>query len=80
MHVERRNCAGLGGWRPTCLQNNPTIDLFIFFISAFLKLMPFSKHFIQLNMCKINIRLLLTKHLVNECFVGTHVVTVEESS
>lgn len=35
-------------------KNNPSIDLLIF-ISAFLKLLPFSKHFIQLSMCKINI-------------------------
>lgn len=34
-------------------ENNPSIDLLIF-ISAFLKLLPFLKHFIQLNMRKIN--------------------------
>ena len=62
-----------GGKRLICLHNNPSIDLLIFF-SAFLKLLPFSKHFIQLNICKVNVQLLFAKHLVGVCCVGTYAV------
>lgn len=54
-------------------KNNPSIDL-LSFISAFFKQLPFSKHFIQLNVCKTDIWFLFPKHLVGGCFVGTHVV------
>lgn len=47
-----------------------------YFISAFFKLLPFSKHFKQQDVCKNKKKRILdfTEHLVDERFIGTDVL------
>lgn len=53
-HVHRSICEG-GKKGDSFAFETILVLICRFFISAFLKLLPFSKHFIQLDMCKINI-------------------------
>lgn len=59
------------GRRCVCLQNNPNINLLIF-ISAFLKLLPFSSTLYSFICVRLIFDFFLVKRPVDQCFVGTY--------
>lgn len=69
VHSHRRN--SVGGRRCVCLQNNPNIDLLVF-ISAFLKLLPFSSTLYSLICVRLIFDFFFVKRPVDQCFVGTY--------